>query len=203
MQNKVTKLSYRSFTLEMIRKRYNIHLHLQNLFKDISPSAPSNHLLTWLKRASDLSLSSEKSRSEFIVAPILLEVRELLNNSVSIYSGIRLDVAQEEGLQGICDFIISKSEPLPTIQCPILMLVEAKKNDIEEGLGQCAAEMIAAQRLNQEENSNDATVYGCVTTGELWQFLKLTEQSLFIDQSKIYFEHIDRILGVFINILSS
>lgn len=197
------KLSYSAFTIEMVCKKFGISLSLQNLFNDITPVTPSNFLRETLRRSADLFLLSEKARSEFIVAPVLLEVRELLKHTISIYSGARLDVAIEEGLQGVCDFIITRTPPLPIIQAPLIMLVEAKKNAIEEGLGQCAAEMVAAQRLNQEQGLSHNLIYGCVTTGELWQFLKLNDKNLLIDPTKIYIEHIDGILGILLKMSGS
>jgi len=190
------KLSYSAFTMDMVRKKFNIRLALKQLFDDAEPVLPSDFLRTVLHRSSSLFLFSEKARSEFIIAPVLLEIREILNHTVSIYSGMRLDVSPEEGLQGICDFIITGTPPFPTVQSPLIMLVEAKRNSVEEGLGQCAAEMIAAHRLNQEDELPYSTVYGCVTTGELWQFLQLEDKNLLIDPAKIYIEHIDRILGI-------
>lgn len=198
------KLSYSAFSLDMVLRKFALHLSLHPLFPEMIPVPPSEFLQQSLYRAADLSLLSEKARSEFIVAPILLELRELLHHDISIYSGVRLDVAPDEGLQGICDFIITHTPPFPTIQSPIIVLVEAKKNAIEEGLGQCAAEMIAAQRLNQEDRNPpiSTSVYGCVTTGELWQFLHLDDKELCIEPAKIYIEHIDKILGTLLKISS-
>lgn len=197
------KRSYSNFSLDMARREFGLQLSLRPLWPEITPQAPSELLRTSLQRASDLSLLSEKARSEFLVVPILLEARELLHHQISIYSGVRFDVAPEEGLQGICDFILTHTPPFPTIQSPIMAMVEAKKNAIEEGLGQCAAEMVAAQRLNQEEHSEMKSVYGCVTTGELWQFLQLENQELRLDPRKIYIEHIEKILGILVAIGSA
>ena len=192
------KMSYSTFSLEMVRKKFRLTLLLQPLFEAVTPIAPSDFLKTALRRASDLAVISEKARAEFIVAPTLLEVREILQNAISIYSGVRFDVAPEEGLQGICDFIITRTPPFPTVQAPLMVMVEAKRNIVEEGLGQCAAEMIAAQRVNQEESPEQKIVYGCVTTGEIWQFLQLNGQELVIDPAKVYIEHIDRVLGILV-----
>ncbi len=188
--------SYSSLTLDMVRKRFRLQVVLERIFNEIPSVASSEHLKTTLRQAADLSLLSEKARSEFIVAPILLEVREHLHHAISIYSGIRLDVSPEEGLQGICDFIITRTPPLPNMQAPLIMMVEAKKNDMEEGLGQCAAEMVAASRLNLEDAPENKRVYGVVTTGELWQFIRLEGATLSIDPAKVYIEHVDLILGI-------
>jgi transketolase C-terminal domain/subunit len=53
------------------------------------------------------------------------------------------------------------------------MIVEAKNENIKGGLGQCVAEMVAAQIFNEREANAIDTIYGAVTTGEIWKFLKL------------------------------
>lgn len=197
-ESKKKQKSYSTFSLDLVRRQFDLTLLLEKFFTEVAPIIPSELLKASLARAGVNALVSEKARSEFIVAPILLEVKEFLKNTVSVYSGVRLDVAPEEGLQGICDFIVSKSPPLPTLQTPLIVMVEAKKNDIEEGLGQCAAEMVAALRLNQMEGLASPSIYGCVTTGELWQFLALEAKTLKIDPERIYIEHVDKILGILI-----
>ena len=143
-----------------------------------------------------MSIVSEKARSEFIVAPILVYLREVHHEKISIFSGIKFDVEPEKGLRGTCDFILSKSAMLPFIQAPAFVMVEAKKHDIEEGLGQCAAEMVAAQLFNEREGNRVPRIYGCVTNGENWQFLRLTGSQLEIDQSRYFLNQLPEILGV-------
>ena len=192
----MSRMTYSSRTLEGVKQQFKLTLLLEPVFPEIPPITPSSLLQETLQRAASLALLSEKARAEFIVAPILLEVRAQLHDTISIYSGVRFDVAPAEGLQGICDFLVTKSPPLPAIQAPVIVLVEAKKNDLEDGLGQCAAEMIAAQRVNERDNLTGWPVYGCVTTGELWQFMKLTDTTLFIDPAKLYVRELDKILGM-------
>ena len=113
-----------------------------------------------------LALVSEKARSEFLVAPILLAARELTGNALAIYSGQRLDVDPAKGLLGECDFILARTDPVPRLRAPLLTVVEAKKNDIEGGLGQCVAQMVAARLFNERAGDTTTRVFGCVTTGE-------------------------------------
>lgn len=195
------KRTYSNFSLDAVRKQFSVAIAVQPIWTEPIPDAPPPELLTEiLERAMQLALVSEKARSEFIVAPVLLAVRDLLRQQINIYSGIRLDVSPEEGLQGICDFIISRTPPLPMLQAPLLIVLEAKKNDIEVGLGQCASEMIAAQRFNQAEGVPDRPMYGCVTTGELWQFLRLHENVLDIDPQRVYINELGKLLGIFVHI---
>ncbi len=102
---------------------------------------------------------------EFIVVPILLASRELSHDAVAIYSGQRLDVNPDQGLVGECDFILAATPPVPLLRAPLVTIVEAKKNDIESGLGQCVAQMIAARLFNEKAGNVPFQIFGCVTTG--------------------------------------
>ncbi len=189
------ELSYRTMTLDIVHKRFRLHFKRVPLFTHVEPIAPSAWLTETLSKGMALALISEKARAEFVVAPILLEVRALCQDAISIYSGVCFDVDPANGLKGVCDFIVSKTLPVPTLQAPVVVLVEAKKNDIEEGLGQCAAEMLAARIFNEREQNAIDTIFGCVTTGEDWQFLKLQADTLYIDESKLFISELPKILG--------
>jgi hypothetical protein len=78
-------------------------------------------------------------------------------------------------------------------------VVEAKKDSIPDGLGQCAAAMVAVQRFNQKTNQATEAVYGCVTTGSLLRFLRLTGKRLDIDLDEYQIAQADRILGVLLH----
>ncbi len=82
-----------------------------------------------------------------------------------------------------------------------MVILEAKKNDIEEGLGQCAAQMLGAVRYNEREGKAVPSVYGCVTTGEAWQFLKLTGSELLIHPGRLPIQELDKILWFLVQCL--
>jgi hypothetical protein len=86
---------------------------------------------------------------------------------------------------------------VPVLQSPIAVILEAKKGDIEAGLGQCAAQMVGARLFNQADSGEEKTIFGCVTTGEAWQFLRLVETTLSIDTRRYYIDSLGRILGIF------
>jgi hypothetical protein len=195
-------MTYGDFTLDMVRKILGVSLQEENLFECVTEVEVTPWLQGALQRGKDVALLSEKARSEFLVAPILLTSRELSGNRFAIYSGERLDAAPEKGLVGECDFILTATPPLPLLQYPIVIVLEAKKQYIEGGLGQCAAQMVGAQLFNEKEGRKDLTVFGCVTTGENWQFLKLAEAML-IDKERYYIKEIRMILGVFKAIMAS
>jgi hypothetical protein len=145
-----------------------------------------------------VAVGSEKARSEAIIFPILLEVRRQLDRKVSVFSGEDFTVDIELELSGRCDFLISQSAEQLFIKAPAVILVEAKKEDTKPGLGQCIAEMIAAQRFNAKANQEIPIIYGCVTSGTAWRFLKLEDKTVTIDLSDYPVSPIDRLLAILI-----
>jgi hypothetical protein len=140
--------------------------------------------------------NSEKARSELIIMPILLEVRKRLNSRFSLFSGIDFTVDEARGLNGYCDYILSNSTEQLFVAAPVMMIVEAKNENLKGGLGQCVAEMVAAQVFNERESSVHYTIFGTVTTGTNWLFLQLRGNEVKIDLTEYYLVQIDRILGI-------
>jgi len=196
-------MAYSDFTLDAIRKSFGITLKRDRLFPTVAPVDVPPWLTALLEKGMPLAFVSEKSRAEFIIVPVLLASRDLAHASFTIYSGQRLDSDLSRGLSGECDFILSLTPPLPILQAPIVVIVEAKKNDIEAGLGQCVAQMIGARLFNQHEGNALETIFGCVTTGEDWQFLKLEHDTVVIDSRRYYIDRVDTILGILRTILAS
>lgn len=174
-----------------------------DLFDQTAAVKTGERLRSYLQDHSSLGLSigTEKARSEFIVAPILAEARRLTGEQVSLFSGIEFNVDPDMDLTGVCDFIFSKSPEQVLLVAPALMLVEAKKDDIAGGIGQCTAEMVAAQIFNQREGLALTTIYGAVTTGSIWKFMKLEEKLVFIDRTEYYLDQIEKIMGILLHIL--
>lgn len=191
-------MAFSDFTLESVGRVLGVISRAADLFPNLQPAAVPAWLQDSLTRGAQgiqLSLLSEKSRSEFIVAPILLASRELSGDAFAIYSGQRLDVDPERGLTGECDFILAASDPVLPMQAPIATVVEAKKNDIESGLGQCIAQMVAADRFNQINGRSGAPLFGCVTTGEAWQFARLAETVVLLERRRFYVDNVGLILA--------
>ncbi len=189
-------MSYSDMTLAMVRSQFGITIEERRLF----PNAGSIPAPPWLQSAlaqgNGMALVSEKARNEFIVVPVLVTCRELSDQQFYIFSGVRFDIDPERGLKGECDFILSRSRPSPIVTAPIAVLVEAKKQDIEEGLGQCAAQMIAARIFNEREGKPEAKISGCVTSGETWQFMTLADNVLTLDSQRYYIVEVDKILWI-------
>ncbi|MCY7392328.1 MAG: hypothetical protein LH647_12845 [Leptolyngbyaceae cyanobacterium CAN_BIN12] len=196
-------MAYSDFTLEAVVEQFGLVEKNEALFATVQPIPASDWLTETLSISQKLGVRSgtEKARSEFIIVPILLELERRNPNQFMIYSGKSMDVDKSKGLNGECDFILSKGEATRVIQAPIFSLVEAKKQDIDLGLGQCVAQMIGATLFNQQRENNVQTIYGCVTTAEVWQFLKLNNQQLTIDSHLYSLNELEMILGIFQTIL--
>lgn len=194
-------MGYGEFTLDYLLSHFDLAVVQGPMFAGVQPVEPSPWLRDTLRKGRAIAFYSEKSRSEFIVAPVLLTCQDALAPECCVYSGIRLDVDSERGLKGECDFIIARNPPTPSLRAPLLIVVEAKKNDIEEGLGQCAAQMIGARLFNEVHKEPLTHVYGCVTTGETWQFLRLQGRELTVDSDRYYISQIEMILGILVGII--
>lgn len=164
----------------------------------MAPVAASDTLTTVLADYIPLAtaIATEKARSEFLIAPILAEVRRQLNNQISLFSGSEFPVDPAQGLQGFCDYIISASREQLLITAPVMMIVEAKREDIIGGLGRCIAAMVAAQVFNQREGNEMGRIYGAVTTGTNWKFLILEEKTVSVDRVEYFINQLEKILGI-------
>lgn len=196
-------MPYTDFSLKTATARFGLRAETAPLFSSEArvPISAKPWLEQTLARGTAFFLSSEKARSEFIVAPLLLAVRELSGDAFCIFSGLRLDVAPVEGLSGPCDFILTVSPPNPIISSPLVVIVQAKQGDMELGWGVCAAQMVAMLRFNQSANSNRDTVYGCVTTGREWQFIRLYDKVLTFDTPILALNQKEIILATFLAML--
>jgi len=193
-------MAYSDFTtLSKFKKAFNLRIDEESdLFVTVEPLQPSELLAATLAETVELALAinTEKARSEMIITPILLELRRRVNYQISLFSGSDFNVDLEKGLNGYCDFIISRFKEQLTINAPVAIIVEAKNENIKGGLGQCAAAMLAAQLFNQQEENDIQTIYGAVTTGDIWKFLKLEDADVCIDLSNYYIKDINKILGI-------
>jgi hypothetical protein len=188
-------MAFSNVKLNDVKEKYGLIEIKQDIFLKVVAVEPSVWLAESLSVANDLPLNSEKAKSEFIVAPILAEVWKKSNKSFTIFSGVTLDVSLD--LKGECDFILTQSPQSSEIEAPIFTLIEAKDDNIRLGIGQCVLQMYAAQKFNEIKKKNIPVIYGCVTTGEDWQFLKLEGNIITFDSKRYYLNEVNVILGVF------
>ncbi|MEQ8754739.1 MAG: hypothetical protein RID09_14650 [Coleofasciculus sp. G1-WW12-02] len=192
-------MAYSNFTLAKVKEDFGLTIdETQNLFADVEGVKPSEILTLNLTEYIPLAtaIDTEKARSEFIIAPVLSEVRRQVNYQASLFSGTDFNVDVDKGLQGYCDFIISCSAEQFYINAPVITIAEAKNEKIKSGFGQCIAEMIAAQIFNQRAGNEIDKIYGAVTTGTAWRFLVLEEHTVLIDRLEYYIKEVDKILAI-------
>jgi hypothetical protein len=189
--------SYSKYTLDDLFA-LDFKIETGDLFQGITiPNiAPSDLLITILQRAQQKNVGSEKAKSEKIIAPILDELEEINNRSFATFSGYQFNVDKTLGLSGFCDFILSREPKAPVIKAPVFCVVEAKNDNLDEGIAQCIAEMYAAQIFNQKRNKPEPAIYGTVTFGFEWKFLQLIEKSVVIDFNIYYLNELPKLLGV-------
>ena len=136
--------------------------------------------------------SSEGARAEIIIFPILREAYKNYAQRYSLFVQRYLRCVEE--LSGTPDYIIATKSALgkTVLELPLVVLAEAKKNDFEQGWGQCLAELVAAQRINRAPNF---PVYGIVTDGNLWQFGKLVEDVFTKEPRNYTIDHPAQLFG--------
>ncbi len=200
-------MSYSQFTsLEMIETNFGITLADKvSIFANIPESEYSDLLGQTLQENISLALAinTEKARSELIVTPLLVEIRKQFNYQISFFSGKEFNVDPEQGLTGFCDFLISCSPEQLLIKAPVIALVEAKNDNIQAGLPQCMAEMIAARIFNEKRNNNIPQIYGVVTTGTNWKFLQLINQTIEVDLNDYFINNIGNIVGILKHLINA
>ena len=192
-------MAYADFTLSRLIKRFNLTLETTvDLYSQLPAVTPDPAFLARLQRDMEMTLqvSTEKARSEFLIAPILAEVRHMAHNEIALFSGVEFTVDALQDLSGFCDYIITRSRQQLFVEAPVLMLAEAKNEDMKRGYAQCFAEMIAAQLFNAREGSKTEKIYGAVSIGNQWKFLELEGATARIDLADYYIERIDKIMGI-------
>jgi hypothetical protein len=199
-------MPYSSFTLDDVEEKFGLDFKASSFIPELKPIPPSE----WLKETLLMTLplakvaGSEKARSEFIIAPILVELIKLTNNEISVFSGEDFTVdsptetlcERELGLNITCDFIISQSSNQIKVSAPVIALVKARKGMLKDGWGQGIAEMLAANKFNEHRKKSIEYMYGIVTSGNSWQFLRMKEETVIIDPDEYTIASIEKLLAI-------
>jgi hypothetical protein len=195
-------MGYSNFKkLKQVTKKFGLDAESTSLFSAIKQVAPSSWLEQTLEKAKLFPLTNEKVKSEKIVSPILCEVAEFFIDKVTLFSGEDLFVDSDKDLAGECDFFFVLVPRKPYIESPIISLVEAKDEDMDYGIAQCAAQLYGAKLYNEMEGKNIPVLYGCATNGNDWQFLRFENNIFYID-NQVYTD-LQQILGVWHHIIKS
>lgn len=169
-----------------------------NLFSNVVPRPISSSVRQVLDHFGPLAvtINTEKARSEWMVAPVLGEFWSGYHARIGLYSGMEFAADPDAGLTGVVDFLITNAPQVPHIVSPVAVLFEAKRDNLNDGLGQCIAAMVGARNFNRREGNDVPIVYGGVTTGSLWKFLRLAGSELTLDLREYSLADVDKILGI-------
>jgi hypothetical protein len=198
-------MSFRDFTLPKVLAAFDLELVEADLFSPVPPLPVREEFRALLAEASAvvMATSNEKARSEFFVAPLLLELRAVIDRKFGLFSGVEMNVDPERGLTGVCDFLLAKVPLQTLLRGPVAAVVETKDERLSAGYGQCVAEMVAVRLFNRSVGEEPVAVHGVVTSGNCWKFLRLTGRSVTLDTPEYYVDNPGKIMGILRAILMS
>lgn len=149
-------MAYDVFSLDAVKQQFGLRTDERgDYFAAVTPRPVSDFLRQTLSLNLPLALalSNEKARSELLIMPILLEVYRQTQQTFSLFSGVEFNVDFSKGLAGFCDYLLSLSPEQLIVEAPVVAIVEAKKDNINAGIGQCLAEMLAARMFNTQRGN--------------------------------------------------
>jgi len=172
-------MAYGKFqTLEEVLIKFDIEMKTEKFLKEMH-----FEIVTALSDFLQENLSdrrnyiNENSICETIISPFLNLVSR--KHNLPVWSHIKFDVAESEGLTGTPDFLIAPlSKTGVNFTTPVVCITEVKKENFEEGWTQALSEMIAAQKFN---GTTEKPIYGIATSGAMWQFGKLLDKQFNMD----------------------
>lgn len=188
---------FTDFTLPDVKEIFGLEEQEANLFENVESISPSEWLKETLSMSRKRKLNNEKIRSEALVYPIACEIEKRNDYEIRLFSGENVNFNEEKGLKGELDFAFT-TKKTTYLETPIFTIIEAKNADINKHWGQIVAQMVGAKEENAKEGNDLKAIFGCISTGEDWQFVKLEDKSIHIDQRpfSIYTE-LEKILGIF------
>jgi hypothetical protein len=196
-------MAFSDFSFEAACQKFSLHFEQPTpefAASVIEPSAPLRALLKGYVQLAT-TINTEKARSEFLIAPLLADFTMHFRSQVSLFSDAPLNVDAEAGLTGFCDFLISRDPNALRVTAPVVVVVEAKREDIIGGLGQCVAELVAARMLNEREKKSVPVLLGAVTSGTNWRFLRLEGNTVTLDSQERFISEPQEILGLLATVL--
>lgn len=191
-------MAFRDFGFPDVQAQLGLRVEDADLFSAAPPLAVRDDFAAFIRDGAALALanSTEKAKSEFIIAPILLELRRTLGAKFALFSGVEWSVDPARGLNGYCDFIIGRGASQHVLQSPYVAVVEAKNDLIRTGLGQCIAAMYAAWLSNERDGRPVLAVHGIVSTGAAWKFLRLSGDLVTMDVPEYFIDNLPKIMGI-------
>lgn len=193
-------MAYSDYSLKRARRELLVEFVEDDLFAELRDISISPILRETLDENIPLAtaIHTEKARSELIISPILLEARRRLDRRIGFFSGTTLDVDPNRGLVGCVDFLLARSPLQAILREPAFVIVQAKDDNIQNTLGECVAAMFASQLYNERAGEGPGTIYGAVTTGSQWRFLKLERRTVTFQRAELTINHPGQILAALI-----
>lgn len=198
-------MAFRDFTFPAVVGQFGLTPAEADLFADVPPAEVAPWFADRLRSGVRLAVAvnTEKARSEYVIAPVLGEVRFRLGDRYAIHPGVEFDVDAARGLNGSCDFLISRSPLQSIVTAPLVAVAESKNDNPRHGFGQAIAGMVAAREFNAAAAAPIPAVYGVSTSGSDWRFLRLAGADLTIDPREYPIAEVDRIMGILAHILTA
>jgi len=196
-------MAFRDHTFPEVEQELGLRLSDADLFSAVPPHPVRESIAEIVQEGVQLALanSTEKAKSEFIIAPVLLELRRLTKGRIALFSGVEWDVDAQRGLNGYCDFLLTRGGSEHVLRAPFVVIVEAKNDLIRTGLGQCIAAMVAA-RVANERAGTPGPIFGVVSTGAAWKFLRLDGDDLKLDRPEYFVDNLPKIMGILLAIVA-
>jgi hypothetical protein len=191
-------MAYSSYkNLKKVVEKFGIKTEPGYIFsnEDIKLIEPSDWLKLSLQKAERLGFYSEKERSERLVHPVLAELVDIYDNQITLYSGQELNVNKD--LTGECDYMLTLGRKvIDYVSSPLFSIVEAKRQDMEHGTAQCAAQLIGAKKYNENDGIELPYLYGATTDGQKWRFLRFKDNVVTVHDSYYFLDNLPTLLGV-------
>lgn len=181
-------------TIPDVQEKFRIR-HVENDFIETQHTAdPSEQFLQELEFSRQYIdvFASEAARCEAVIFPVLREVYKGYAEHYALW--IKKPIAYDDILNGTPDYFVSTRSELGklVVGTPLIMLVEAKKNDFEQGWGQCLAELVAAQKINEDV---EHPVYGIVSDGTWWQIGHLVNETFTQNRTSFSVDNLPVLFG--------
>jgi hypothetical protein len=198
-------MAYRKFKMAQLQNDFGIKVQR---VKWLDPSTitsiePSDILKILIKKADLSPLSTEKAISERLISPILTEVLEINSDTIQMFSGEIINADESKGLNGEIDFLFNLQPYSTDPDTPIFSVTEAKIGHLQKAWPQAAAQMLGVSIFNQKNGSPLTTIYGAVTDGNSWQFLKFENNTILVDTHTYLLTELPLLLGIFQSFIDS
>lgn len=198
-------MAFQQFTFPQVLTDLGLTLRDADLFANLADETVAADFEASILDGANMAagINTEKARSEFVIAPLLMELRRRHTGAFLIFSGVELVADASRGLNGFCDFLLAKSASQQLVTAPILSIVEAKNDNPRYGFGQCIATMVAAEILNVADGGASRTVYGVATSGTVWRFLTLEDSVVTVDSMEYRIDDLGKLLAILGSIVTS